>query len=144
VVSGLYTFHNKIARRLESGLNPIYYLSKPSDDLFNKDHWIHVLQAYDVSEIRNSSFTIKFWDINSNREYGMKKIVEVYFERDEKGIGRISANYNGSRLSGIFELNNDKQDITSFISNDANFDFCDKYKINGVSICYDSIDNYSK
>jgi hypothetical protein len=150
--------------RLNSGINPIYYLAKPSDDVFEKDFWIHVLQAYDVSEIRNGSFTISFWDVNYNELESIKTKVEVKIVKDDKGRSHIKAIFgdlppgfddlsnglkgkkelfdNPFELSGIFEIRKDKEDIVSFINNEDNFDFCDRHRINNTSICYSSIDQY--
>lgn len=135
--------YQELTNRLAAKINPIYYISKPSDSVFSTDHWIHVLQAYEVSPRDDQGgFTIKFWDINYSSPTSMRKDV-VIVPVIENGKKRVDAYFDGEFISGLFEIKRGKLDITTFFGSEnlePNVRFCLKYSSNEKSICHFPID----
>lgn len=100
--------------QLKLGVNPIIFMSGPSQKLFSTDQWIHVVQVIDITKDRGNNIILKVWDPNllSQAQNSPKLIIS--------NTGVLT--YGGKVLAGLYPLMWDTYEIADMV--EKNLDFC--------------------
>ncbi len=115
--SAVKTLYKQLKTRLSYNYNPIVYLSKRSQKIFDEDSWIHVLNVFDIS-LNKDHFSISLWDTNSTNMKYVSKTVKIYSN------GKISGDF--SDLIGIHLYPEDDREIAQIVFNKS--EWCTKSK----------------
>jgi hypothetical protein len=90
--------------RLQLNYNPIVYLAKNSDSLFDKSQWIHVVQFNSISPRESDgSYTIYYWDVNDNRQ--KKLIINNLGQASLPGVIVIPLTWDDMEIAGMLKKN---------------------------------------